>query len=94
MFEISHGENGTIALSGRLDASQADKARQFLDMVDSSSILDFKDLDYISSSGLGVLLGTQKRLTTAGQSLTLINLSKHINDVFLIAGLDNIFEIK
>ena len=94
MFEIKHGENGTIALAGRLDASQADKAREFLETIDTASVLDFKDLDYISSSGLGVLLGTQKRLNATGQGLILVNLSKHINDVFLIAGLDNIFEIK
>ena len=94
MFDIRQGENGSIQLSGRLDASQADRARQFLESVTSSTVLDFRDLDYISSSGLGVLLGTQKRLSNSGQGLTLINLSKHIKDVFLIAGLDNIFEIK
>jgi len=93
MFSISRGDNGVVVLSGRLDASQADKARDFLKNLDSGAILDLKDLDYISSAGLGVLLGVQKRLKEKDQGLKLINMNQHLRNIFTIAGFDRIFEI-
>lgn len=93
MFEIEQGENGSIILTGRLDASQADRARNYLEQLNASCTLDLEELDYISSAGLGVLLGTQKRLSESGQRLRLVNLSKHIKDIFVYAGFDHIFEI-
>jgi anti-anti-sigma factor len=93
MFEIKREENGTITLHGRLDASQVDTARAFLDTVNASCRVDFAELSYISSAGLGILFGTQKRLVDSGGGLTLVNLSPHIREIFQIAGFDNIFEI-
>ena len=93
MFEIKLSENGTISLHGRLDASQVDTARAVLTQVTESCEVDFAELSYISSAGLGLLFGTQKRLVDDGGGLTLINLSPHIREIFQIAGFDNIFEI-
>ena len=94
MFEIKRDDSGTITLHGRLDASQVDGARAVFDGVDDSCKVDFAELSYISSAGLGLLFGTQKRLVEGGGGLTLINLSPHIREIFQIAGFDNIFEIK
>jgi anti-sigma B factor antagonist len=93
MFEIKRDANGTITLHGRLDASQVDNARTVLNQVTESCTVDFAELSYISSAGLGLLFGTQKRLVDGGGGLTLINLSPHIREIFQIAGFDNIFEI-
>lgn len=93
MFTIEVNNQDEIILSGRLDASQAEKAQQFFQNINNSCIVDFKDLDYISSAGLGVLLATQKRLNENGQALKLINLNNHIRDIFRYAGFDTIFEI-
>jgi anti-anti-sigma factor len=94
MFEIKREENGTITLHGRLDASQVDNARTVLDQVTESCKVDFSELSYISSAGLGLLFGTQKRLVDSGGGLTLVNLSPHIGEIFQIAGFDHIFEIE
>ena len=94
MFDIDFGDQGQIVFSGRLDASQAEKAQLFLDAVPEPQIADFTDLQYLSSAGLGVLLKTQKRLMGSGGGLKLINVSKHINDIFLYSGFDQIFEIE
>ena len=93
MFDISVSDNGTIALIGRLDTVQADRLREQLVEVGDSRIIDFSQLDYISSAGLGVLLGTQKRLGEGGHRLKLRNLNDHIDEVFRIAGFDHIFDI-
>ncbi len=94
MFDIRISEQGEIFLSGRFDAAQVDKARAVLDQVGTSSVLDFKDLNYISSAGLGVLMATQKRLSDRGHKLILRNVSGHIRDVFTIARFDLIFDIQ
>jgi anti-anti-sigma factor len=94
MLEKKREENGTITLHGRLDASQVDSARAVFDLVTESCKVDFAELSYVSSAGLGLLFGTQKRLVDGGGGLTLINLSPHIREIFQIAGFDNIFEIE
>jgi anti-sigma B factor antagonist len=93
MFEIKRDANGTITLHGRLDASQVENARTVFDHINESCKVDFAELSYVSSAGLGLLFGTQKRLVEGGGGLTLINLSPHIREIFQIAGFDNIFEI-
>jgi anti-sigma B factor antagonist len=94
MFDVRKGTNGEILLSGRLDASQVEKVRDQLKTVTTSCTVDFTSLEYISSAGMGVLLGTQKRLADSGQSLKLVNLNRHIREIFRIAGFDNVFPIE
>ncbi len=94
MFDVKTADNGQIMLSGRLDASQADKARAELDKITQSAVVDLQDLEYISSAGLGVLFAAQKRLKEHGQALKLVHLNQHIRDVFKYARFDLIFEIE
>ncbi len=94
MFDIWRDERGEVGLAGRLDASQADRARDVFAEVEASCRVDFSGLEYISSAGLGVLLETQRRLGDAGHGLVLTGLSKHITDLFRVAGFDAIFEIE
>lgn len=92
MLDI-HVQDDQVRLTGRFDASQAEKARAVFDQLEHSCLVDFRHLEYISSAGMGVLLKAQKRLSESGQALTLTNLSKHIMDVFRYAGFDTVFEI-
>ena len=94
MFSIEIAPNNEIVLSGRLDASQTDKAREVLDKVTDSAVVSFKDLEYISSAGLGVLFAAQKRLRSSGKGLKLTKMSSHVRDVFRIARFDLIFEVE
>lgn len=94
MFDIRINEKGDVVLSGRFDAAQTDKAAEILNKVTASVSIDFKDLQYISSAGLGILLAAQKRLSQSGNRLRLINMSSHIKDVFHYARFDMIFEIE
>jgi len=93
MLEIITGDDGTIRLRGRLDASQVDAASTVLASVNRACTVDFSELTYISSAGLGLLFATQRRLVDAGMGLRLANLNPHIREVFRIAGFDRIFEI-
>ena len=94
MFEIGYGDDGAIICKGRLDAAQCEKAQQFMDAVDGAGTLDFAELEYISSAGLGVLLKTQKRLAGKGAGLKIRNVNNHIKDVFRYSGFNAIFDIE
>ncbi len=94
MFEARLTEKGEMALKGRLDASQTDGAKKMFDKLTGSTVVDLKELEYISSAGLGVLLATQKRLSQSGGGLTLVNMNNHVRDVFRYAGFDKIFKIE
>ena len=83
-----------MVVVGRLDAAQAPTAQAFLDRVQGTVTLDASKLEYISSAGLGVLLKTQKRLMASGGKLRLAGVGKHLNDILVYAGFDQIFEIE
>jgi anti-sigma B factor antagonist len=94
MLEIQFRGDDLMTLTGRFDASQVEHAAKVFNTIEASCRVDFGDLDYISSAGLGVLLKTQKRLGESGHSLTLANMNNHIKDVFVLAGFDAVFSIE
>jgi anti-sigma B factor antagonist len=94
MFDIRKADDGTIILSGRFDASQTGPAQALFDTVTGDATVDFSDLEYISSAGLGVLLGTHKRLSEKGGQLKLRGMKKLVRDVFRYSRLDTIFAIE
>lgn len=94
MLVIDYDEQGRVTMSGRLDAAQAARAQEFLDAVTDARVVDLRDLEYISSAGLGVLLRTHKRMMMAGRGLRLVNVNRHINDIFTYSGFDRLFEIE
>ena len=94
MLTIDFSANGVVVVSGRLDAAQCPTAQSFLDGVSGPVTLDCSKLEYISSAGLGVLLKTQKRLMASAGKLRLVGVSRHLGDIFLYSGFDQIFEIE
>ncbi len=93
-FDISVAGDGTIKLAGRLDSNQVNMTRTVLEKIKTDVTVDFAELRYISSAGLGLLLGTQKRLIDNGHKIDIVNMTPHIRDIFTIAGFDFIFDIK
>ena len=94
MLQIRLDDTGAVLMEGRLDAAQAPHAQEFLDRVTGRCIIDMSQLEYISSAGLGVLLRTHKRLMGGGGGLKLVNVNRHINDIFAYSGFDRLFEIE
>ena len=56
-------------------------------------VIDFSSLDYISSAGLRVLLGTAKRLSQAKGALRLFGLNETVREVFEISGFATILTV-
>jgi anti-sigma B factor antagonist len=94
MLDIQVSETKEIFLKGRFDASQVDTAREVFEKIATTTPVNFQELEYISSAGLGVLLSTQKRLKGKGHELVLRQMNKHIREIFSYAGFDMIFKIE
>ena len=97
MIEIKKnlGET-TIEVVGRLDTTTAPTLEKTINdnIVDIKSlVLDLKGLEYISSAGLRVLLGAQKKMQQIG-SMKLINVVDSVMEVFDITGFVDILNIE
>ena len=93
MFNITLQSKNEIMISGRFDASQVNKVKAVLEAISDDCTVNFKDLEYISSAGLGSLLNLYTRLRGAGHSVQLKNLNKHVREVFKYSKLDGVFTI-
>jgi phosphoserine phosphatase RsbU/P len=86
-----------VALAGNLDSNTSPQAQQALDAILASGakkmVVDFTALDYISSAGLRVLLGTAKRLSGAAGALHLFGLNETVREVFDISGFSTILAV-
>ena len=85
-----------IALSGRLDASNAnDIEAEIMAAVaghESDKIcFDFEELKYISSAGLRVLMKLQKK---SAQRIDIINVSRDVYEIFDTTGFTDMFNVK
>ena len=56
-------------------------------------VFDFAELDYISSAGLRVLLGTQKTMAKQGE-MVIRNVNETINEIFEVTGFIDILTIE
>jgi anti-sigma B factor antagonist len=86
-----------ITLDGELDASSSvmlDEALADPEIMTYHKILvDCKDLDYISSAGLGVFISHLQRFEDAQIKLIFYNMQDKVRNVFEILGLDLLMTI-
>ena len=83
-----------ISLDGRLDTITAPEFEEFLisNLTEVISvIIDCQKLIYISSAGLRVLLGLNKKIKNC---LTLVNVQELVMEVLEVTGFVNILQIK
>ena len=94
---INHGENLVISLNGRLDTTtsvELDKKMKEIEINEKIVVLDFKELEYISSAGLRVLLAIKKKLDSEGKILEIHNINAVVREVFNVTGFKNVLTIK
>ncbi len=90
------GTRQTIALGGRLDTVSSPELEAELTKLPedvTELILDFNELEYISSAGLRVLLSAQKKMSAVG-SMKVIGVNETVNEVFDITGFCDILTIE
>ncbi|MCH5233300.1 MAG: STAS domain-containing protein [Muribaculaceae bacterium] len=92
------GNKFIVNFIGDLDsaaAQETEKAIQSLmDVKNKEIILDCKELNYISSSGLRLFLGLLKNCKPNGNTLLLENVNDNIKKVFSMTGFSALFNMK
>lgn len=86
----------TLTLTGRLDTTTAPQLETELKRSIGgveSLVLDFADLEYLSSAGLRVLLAAQKVMNKQGK-MVIRNVNETISEVFEITGFSDILTIE
>ncbi len=92
----SSGTELLMAISGRMDTSTAPQfeaeLKSSLDGVEKL-VLDFENLEYVSSAGLRVILAAQKIMNKQGK-MVIKNVGEVIAEVFEITGFVDILTIE
>lgn len=61
---------------------------------DADILIDCNNLEYVDSTGLGVLISVLKRVRESGNNIIITNLKPNIRKLFDITGLDKVFIIE
>ena len=91
-----NAEETVIELVGRLDTTTAPALDKTIneDIAGTKNlVLDVKELEYISSAGLRVLLGAQKKMQKIG-SMKVTNVREEVMEVFEMTGFADILVIE
>lgn len=95
----SCGEEMTAYLFGEIDHHCAKDIREQIDgEVMRGSIkklkLDFKNVTFMDSSGIGLVMGRYKLLSSVGGGVVITNCSVSIKRIMKLAGMDKLVEIE
>ena len=91
----NRGDEMTVYLSGELDHHGAGKLRDQVDLSvgrvhPKKLILDFSDIAFMDSSGIGFVMGRYRLMQSLGGTVTLTGLSDRMRTVMRLAGLERL----
>ncbi|MCG8485025.1 MAG: STAS domain-containing protein [Clostridia bacterium] len=84
-----------VEIKGEVDVFTAKELKKKLVDIytekESDIVIDFEQLNYIDSTGLGVIIGAFGRMKESNHKLSIINPKQNILKLLTITGLDKIF---
>jgi len=90
-------EHTVLEVAGEIDVYTAPKLREkLIELVSEGNyhlVIDLEKVDFLDSTGLGVLVGSLKRVRNHGGSLQLVCTQEKILKIFRITGLTKVFPI-
>ena len=91
----SNGRQLIAALRGEIDHHSAIRLREEIDRAITGRsveelILDFSEISFMDSSGIGLILGRYKRMHACGGKLTVCGVSDRLLPLMRMAGLDKL----
>lgn len=81
--DLDHG--ACLRIKGQLDDVLIDQAIRRL-------VFDFRDVEFMDSSGVGFIIGRYKLMARRGGSVAVINADARVNRIFEMSGLYQIVE--
>jgi anti-sigma B factor antagonist len=97
-FEAARdGAQAAVALHGDLDIEAAPELRalltELLEAGVTALVIDVSDLEFMDSSGLGVLVSSHRRLSRYGGKLRVVGANHAVARVIEVTGLDRVFDL-
>ena len=99
-FNITHRKIDSydvLVLDGELDAHTAsqleDSLKNLIEQNNHQIIVNFDDLDYIASAGLGVFMAYIEDVRELGGDIKLTNMNKKVYNVFDLLGFPTLYDI-
>jgi len=93
----TEGDKTVVEVGGEIDVYTAPKLReQLVELVSAGQyhiVVDMERVDFLDSTGLGVLVGGLKRVRAHDGSLRLVCTQERILKIFRITGLTKVFPI-
>jgi len=93
----NEGEHTIVSVAGEIDVYTAPKLREALiDLVNAGSyhiVVDVERVEFLDSTGLGVLVGGLKRVRAHNGSLKVVCTQERLLKIFRITGLTKVFSI-
>lgn len=89
-------EDIIISLAGSLDIYTATEFKNFVESKTKNAkkvIINMEDLNYIDSSGIGILIRTMKYIKELDIPFIVAQIPEQVNKIFKVAGLLNYFQI-
>ncbi|MGN1033752.1 MAG: STAS domain-containing protein [Intestinibacter sp.] len=87
-----------VAVDGELDVSTAEQFKEYLHKLIDKDIrnirFDLENLDYIDSTGLGIMIGILKRIKVENKEIYIKSPKDNVKKIFSITGLDKIFKME
>jgi anti-anti-sigma factor len=100
MLDIEHEKKDAVTVvyfMGKMDTRTSPEAEKYvnglLDKGETNVLMNFEDLDFISSTGLRVILATGKKLMAGSGKLTLCSPNITVNDVLKMSGFNRMFGV-
>lgn len=99
-MEILQSKQGSVTIlsvQGRLDTLSSrlleERITALVTQKEHQLLIDFSKLDFISSSGLRVLLATAKQMKVLKGKLALSGMKNKVKEIFDVAGFSMLFSI-
>lgn len=97
-INVRHDKKAVVAsITGKVDATNAmEMEKRFEELTNGQGnilVVNMKDLHYISSAGLRVILIISKKLKKRKGDILLVGLRGSVKEVFEISGFDSIYKI-
>lgn len=95
----TNGSTVTAYLSGELDHHSAREMREAIDLsvelnMPSTLVLNFKNISFMDSSGIGLVMGRYRNISKRGGELHITGTSPQIYKVMKLAGIERLAKLE
>lgn len=94
---IQHGEEAVVFIKGRLDtvtSAELDERLRKEEVEENVLVMDFSEVEYISSAGLRLLLSLKRDIEVQSKSLVVRHINDVVKEIFGVTGFINVLTIE